>query len=201
MRVRGRIGAALLLAGCAGPALTLYTLAPEAAPRDQPPLGGSLRVIAVARVAVPAELDSDDLLVRSGAVLHRSGSGRWASSLSNEMTERLAADLAARDPAALVTTAPQEQTPAYRIVVTLNRFDVSAEGRVAVAADWTIVPGNAGEAVRRGWTGFAVMGPVATDLEVVTLQGRAVDRLAGAIGREGMIGERSARRSGATGTP
>jgi uncharacterized lipoprotein YmbA len=179
------LGPVVLLVGCAGPPLTLYTLEPDGSALggagDQPVLGATPTVIAVAPVAVPAELDSEDVSVRSGAVVQRSSSGRWASRLSNEITERLTADLAARDPQALVTSAPQGQTPTYRVVVTLSRFDVSAAGRVVVTADWAIVPADPAAAVQRGRTIFAVEGPVATDVQVVTLQGAAVDRLGRAI--------------------
>ena len=170
-----------LLAGCAGPPLTLYTLNSAPLQADRTGLGGSQMVIAIARVALPAELDGDDLLLRSGAVLKRSGSGRWASGLANEITDRLTADLAARRPEVLVTDAPRQETPAYRVVVTLSRFDVSADGDASVSADWTITPGDPGLAVLRDRTLFTVLGPVATDLNVVTLQRRAVDRLSQAI--------------------
>jgi uncharacterized lipoprotein YmbA len=158
-----------LLAGCAGPPLTLYTLNSAPLQADRTGLGGSQMVVAIARVALPAELDGDDLL------------RRWACGLANEITDRLTADLAARRPEVLVTDAPRQETPAYRIVVTLSRFDVSADGDASVSADWTITPGDPGLAVLRDRTLFTVLGPVATDLNVVTLQRRAVDRLSQAI--------------------
>jgi uncharacterized lipoprotein YmbA len=169
------------LGSCAGPPLKLYTLGAghaEAEGRafDRPPV-----IIAVARVTLPDELDNDDILVRSGPSLLRSSRGRWSARLSTEVTERLTAQLAARRPDALVTSSPQGQTPSYRIIITLSRFDVSVDGHATLAADWLIVPSDPAASPRRDRTTFTMNGSVATDQDVVLLLGSVMDRLGQSI--------------------
>jgi uncharacterized lipoprotein YmbA len=171
----------LALGSCAGPPLKLYTLGAghaEAEGRafDRPPV-----IIAVARVTLPDELDNDDILVRSGPSLLRSSRGRWSARLSTEVTERLTAQLAARRPDALVTSSPQGQTPSYRIIITLSRFDVSVDGQATLAADWLIVPSDPAASPRRDRTTFTMNGSVATDQDVVLLLGSVMDRLGQSI--------------------
>jgi len=172
---------ASLLAACAGPPLVLYTLGAGQASAEGGGLPSVPMIIAVDRIAIPEELDSEDILVRAGASLLRSAHGRWASRLSTEMTNRVTAQLAQRRPDALVTSAPQRQTPTYRIIITLSRFDITADGQAIVVADWLIVPKDPAEAARRDRTAFTTYGPVANDLDVVLLEGKALDRLSDAI--------------------
>ncbi len=172
----------LVLGSCAGPPLKLYTLGAGHAEAEGKAFNRSPVIIAVARVTLPDELDNDDILVRSGQNLLRSSRGRWSARLSTEVTERLTAQLAARRPDALVTSTPQSQTPSYRIVITLSRFDVSVDGRATLAADWLIVPSDPAASPRRDRTTFTMDGSVATDRDVVLLEGRVMDRLGQSIG-------------------
>jgi uncharacterized lipoprotein YmbA len=171
---------ALLLAACAGPPLTLYTLAPPA-PSPQAPLASPAVVIQVARVTVPDALDSQDLLVRSGNTLNRSATGRWATRLSVAITDLLTARLAQILPAALVTDQPQAETPTYRLSVHISRFDIAAPGTASVAADWLILPRDPALPPRRGRVAFTETGRVATDQDVVALTQRCSERVADAI--------------------
>jgi uncharacterized lipoprotein YmbA len=173
---------AVVLGSCAGPPLKLYTLGTGHAEAEGKAFNRSPVVIAVARVTLPDELDNDDILVRSGPSFLRSSRGRWSARLSTEVTERLTAQLAARRPDALVTSSPQGQTPSYRIMITLSRFDVSVEGHATLAADWLIVPGDPAASPRRDRTTFTMDGSVATDQDVVLLEGRVMDRLGQSIG-------------------
>jgi uncharacterized lipoprotein YmbA len=174
-------GMSVVLGSCAGPPLKLYTLGAGHAEAEGKAFNRSPVIIAVARVTLPDELDNDDILVRSGANLLRSSRGRWSARLSTEVTERLTAQLAARRPDALVTSTPQSQTPSYRIIITLNRFDVSVDGRATLAADWLIVPSDPAASPRRDRTTFTMDGSVATDRDVVLLEGRVLDRLGQSI--------------------
>jgi uncharacterized lipoprotein YmbA len=174
-------GMSVVLGSCAGPPLKLYTLGAGHAEAEGKAFNRSPVIIAVARVTLPDELDNDDILVRSGANLLRSSRGRWSARLSTEVTERLTAQLAARRPDALVTSSPQSQTPSYRIIITLNRFDVSVDGRATLAADWLIVPSDPAASPRRDRTTFTMDGSVATDRDVVLLEGRVLDRLGQSI--------------------
>jgi len=171
----------VVLGSCAGPPLKLYTLGVGHAEAEGKAFNRPPVIIAVTRVSLPDELDNDDILVRSGPNLLRSSRGRWSTRLSTEVTERLTAQLAAGRPDALVTSSPQSQTPSYRIIITLSRFDVSVDGRATLAADWLIVPSDPAASPRRNRTTFTMDGSVATDRDVVLLQGSVVDRLGQSI--------------------
>ena len=167
---------------CAAPPLTLYTLGtPPGANRSASPLGKAPVVIAVGRVTIPDELDTEDIVVRDGSTLRRSSRGRWASRLSLGITDRLTERLAAALPGRLVTDRPLTETPSERVLINIGRLDVTASGTATLDADWMVVPRDSGRTVRRDRAQITVTGPVATDQDVVTLVGMVVDRLAAAI--------------------
>jgi uncharacterized lipoprotein YmbA len=172
---------ALLLSGCAASHLTLYTLGTPPIARDTASLGRNPVVIAVARVSVPDELDTEEIIVRDGSTLQRSHLGRWASRLSMGISDRVTERLSAQRPDALVTDRPLTETPAYRVLINIGRLDVSLGGVATVDADWLIVPRDVAAPTLRDRGHFVVNGSVATDQDVVTLVGQALDRLADAI--------------------
>ncbi len=181
--------AAVALVSCAEPAVTRYTLGSPGPSAAAPALGRALLVIEVARVAIPDELDTQDILVRRGSTLERSHGGRWASRLSVGVTERLAARLSQSRPDALVTDEPQGAAPDYRILIHVSALDVVSEGaggRATLAADWLIVPRDARLPTARDRVRLEAAGPVATDRETVALVTEVVDRLAGAIDIAGL---------------
>ncbi len=171
----------LLLAACASPPLTLYTLGAPSIAADAPPLGRRAMVIEVRRVTLPDYLDTQDIFVRDGNRLERSSRGRWASRLSLGITDLLTGRLAQRRPDALVTDQPQTQAPSYRILVNISRLDVTTGGVATLEADWLIVPPDPAVPTRRDRAQFSATGPVATDQDVVTLEESLLDRLAAAI--------------------
>ena len=171
----------LLLTTCGAPPLTLYTLGTPATPKDAHPLGKAPIVIAVARVTIPDELDTEDIVVRDGNTLRRSRLGRWASRLSLGITDRVTSRLAERYPRALVTDRPLTETPSDRVLINIGRLDVTTEGVATLDADWMVVPRDGAMPTRRERAHFSATGPVATDQDVVTLIGGLLDRLAGAI--------------------
>jgi uncharacterized lipoprotein YmbA len=171
----------LALAGCAAPALVLYTLAPAAPETPDTPLGRKPTVIAVSRVTLPDSLDTEDITFRDGNILRRSHSGRWASRLSLGITDRLTDRLATRWPQALVTARPLSETPTDRILVNISRLDVNDTGVAVLEADWMIVPADAHKPVMRNRARFTLQGAVQTDQDIVNLMGDLVDKLADAI--------------------
>jgi hypothetical protein len=177
--------AALLLAGCAGPPLTVYTLNVPSSPAESAPLGSGV-VIQIVRVAVPDELDSQDIVYRNGDILHRSQIGRWASRMSLGITDRLTERLAARRPDALVTDQPRADAATYRVQINISRLDVTAAGSATLEADWTIVPRDPAKPVLRDRVRLTASGSVATDQDVVALVGGLLDRLAAAIDVAGL---------------
>jgi hypothetical protein len=171
----------LLVASCATPPLNLYTLGAPPIASDAAPLGQRPAMIAVARVTVADELDTEDIVVRDGSTLRRSTLGRWASRLSLGITDRITERLAERRPDALVTDRPLTDAPSYRVLVNIGRLDVTSAGVATLDADWMIVPRDAAARTLRDRGHFSATGPVATDQDVVALLGVVLDRLAGAI--------------------
>jgi uncharacterized lipoprotein YmbA len=174
--------APLSLSACAAPALSLFTLASPNPTRPQAPLPGRPMVIEVARVSLPDEIDSEDMLVRSGPTLVRSSTGRWASRLSLQVTDRVTARLAERRPDALVVNRAQAQSPSYRIVINIARLDVLSDGSGTLEADWQIIPSDAAIAASRDRGQFSVRrdAPKGDNLLVANL-GDLLDQLSSAI--------------------
>ena len=188
------LAAVVMLASCAVPPVTLYTLSPP--PRDtlgpparagtETPLGRHPIVIAIARVTLPDHLDTRDILVRHGAVLESSHTGRWASRLSLGVTELVTGRLGQGRPDALVTDQPQTTAPSYRVLINVSRLDLATEGgttqgTATLEADWQIIPRDPAVPASRDRTRIGVVGPMATDPEVVALTTVILNRLATAI--------------------
>jgi uncharacterized lipoprotein YmbA len=176
----------LILGSCASPAVILYTLAASAPSGSQRPFGQHPVVIVVDRVALPDELDSQDILIRKGSVLERSHTGRWASRLSLGITDLVTDRLAKSRPDALVTNQPQTTTPAYTIRINISQLDLVMDaappgGTATLEADWMIVAQNPAVPVQRDRTRVQLAGPVGTDHDVVALMAATVIRLAAAI--------------------
>lgn len=168
----------MLLASCAAPPLVLYTLDTAGSGPGAAALGQHAPVIEVVRVSLPDDLDTQDIQVRRGSVLEASHQGRWASRLSAGTTHLLTSLLARRRPDALFTDQQQASTPAYRIMVTISRLDVTADGAAVLEADWQIVPGNPALPTQRDRASFRTTGPVATDSDVVALTAAVLGQLA-----------------------
>ncbi len=173
--------AASLLAGCAAPPLTLYTLGGPAIASGAGAPAPAARVIEIPRVTLPDYLDSEDILVRRGSVLQRSTQGRWATRLSMGVTGLITARLAARDPAVLVTSQPQLEAPAARVWINISRLDVTSDGVATLEADWAAVPRGAAIPAHRERARFTATGPAATDQDVVALEEAVLTQLADAI--------------------
>ena len=170
-----------LLASCASPSLSIYTLEPPNSPSQAAQLTNRALVIEIRRVVIPDSLDTQDILIRDGSTLQRSSNGRWASRLSLGITRYLTGLLAARHPDALVTDQPQPEAPNERIFLTISTFDVTSAGAATLEADWTIVPRNPAQPTRRQRARFTATGPVATDQDVVALMQTVLTQLADAV--------------------
>ena len=174
--------AALALSACAAPALSLFTLAAPGATRQQAPLPGRPMVIEVARVSLPDEIDSEDMLLRAGPTLIRSSTGRWASRLSLQVTDRITARLAERRPDALVVNRAQAQSPSYRIVINIARLDVLSDGSGTLEADWQIIPADGAIPAFRDRGRFSAQQDASKAVSLlVAAIGDLLDQLASAI--------------------
>jgi uncharacterized lipoprotein YmbA len=138
------LAASAALAACASAPTHFYTLLQSGAPRSAP-VASPAFLIDVEPVAVPAQVDQAELLVRQSeqrvAVLD---SERWAAPLAAELREAFAADLAAdlgtRDVHGL---AHPPATPLFRVRIDVRRFDSWPDRHALIAADWSILGADA----------------------------------------------------------
>lgn len=175
---------ALLIAGCAAPALKLYTLGAPAVAVTAEGNPGAAPTVEVRRVVLPDYLDSQDIVIRRSNMIDRSSSGRWASRLSIGATDLITAQLAASRPDLFVTDQPVSTPARFRLFVNISRLDVSAGGTAALTADWSIVPRRATQPHLRDRASFSAQGPVTADADVVALTGRLLEELAARIGQD-----------------
>lgn len=183
-RILSLLVVSMLNACVAAPPLTIYDLS-ESPTQDavstvaaDPPPSRGMPVIEVARVTLPAYLDSQDLIVRRGDVLERSSTARWASRLSIAATELLTAQLEHRETGAWVTDQAPARTADYRLMVHISRLDITRAGGGVVEADWELVPrGASGQVIRRR-IDFTMKGSVTTDPKVATFERALLEHLA-----------------------
>ena len=171
----------LMIAGCASPRLSLYTLESPGALATERPLSPHSVVIEVRRVVIPDALDTQDIVVRNGNQFDRSPTGRWATRLSVAITHYLTGQLTARRPDALVTDQTQVGTPNDRLYIAISTLDITRAGQAVLEADWTIVPRNPSLPDRRQRGRFTTQGPAASDHDVVVLLQALLQQLANAI--------------------
>lgn len=128
------------LAACASAPTHFYTLQRSAAAPAQAPSAAPAFLTDVLPVAVPAQVDQLQLLVRQSeqrvAVLDNE---HWAAPLASELRSALAADLVdalgTRDMHGL---AHPQAVPVYRIQLDVRRFDSWPGRHALIEADWSI---------------------------------------------------------------
>ena len=163
--------AAFIVAGCAGtPSAAYYSLRnPSATPSgsvsSEPvstgglpivaantPRGSSPYAISLQTVAIPAQVDRLQIVVTDpgAAQVHVLDSYLWAAPLADEIRAALSADLQRRLGVFDMTLSQLPAgLPAWKISVTVQRFDSVYGSHVALDADWVITPVNqAGKSTR-----------------------------------------------------
>ena len=132
--------ALLLLTGCSSPRVTFYTLNASAiteATAPSPPIDS----VAIGPVTLPDRLDRPQLVVRTSAnrvdILE---THRWAESLKSEIPRIIAADLDVLLKPARVSVYPQNSglDAVYRILIDIQRFEMTAGEGVALDALWSV---------------------------------------------------------------
>ena len=129
-----------VLAACASAPTNFYTLQHSAAAPEQTTGAAPAFLIDVLPVAVPAQVDQLQLLVRQSeqrmAVLDNE---HWAAPLAIELRGALASDLVetlgTRDVHGM---AHAQGTPIYRIQLDVRRFDSWPARHALIEADWSI---------------------------------------------------------------
>ena len=167
--------ALLLLSGCSSPRVTFYTLDPIVTAESFSP-AATIESVAIGPVTLPALLDRPQLVVRTGAnrvdILE---THRWAESLKSEIPRIIAADLAVMLKPARVSAYPQNAglDAAYRILVDIQRFEMTAGEGVALDALWSVRHSD-GSAVKTGRTVVSEPAGAAGYDALVAAQSRAL---------------------------
>ena len=133
------------LAGCAPPAPKLYLLAPPAM-AGMPGSSGAQAVagpvLEVPRLHIPDYLDSRDIQMRdASSMLMVSRSGRWASRLSDQLTDTLVADLGKLHPDRMVTRSTI-MGRSSRLLLDITTLELDRDGDAMMVADWSIAQEN-----------------------------------------------------------
>lgn len=128
------------LAGCASAPTHFYTLQQSTSTRADAPAVSSPFLIEVMPVAVPAQVDQAEMLVRQSeqrvVVLDNE---RWAAPLAAELRGAFATDLAAALGTRDVYGLPRPPaTAVYRIQIDIRMFDSWPGRHALVDADWSV---------------------------------------------------------------
>lgn len=169
------------MAGCAAPPVQFYTLGAPAIAQNNAALSVSAPVLSVSHVTLPDYLDSQDILTRHGDQLDRSPNGRWASRLSQGVTDLLSAHLGQDWPNYVVTTQPLTETPTLRLAVNISRLDLNTSGQGTLDADWALIPSDEHQPILHSRGSFTAQGAVTTDENKVALTRSLVEQLAARI--------------------
>lgn len=194
LRAVSAVTAMLLLAGCSGDATYFYTLVRPTAPATA---GTASFAIDVQSVRLPLQVDQPELVIRQGdGAVALVETRRWIAPLPDEVRGALVAELTrqlgVRD---IARVAPPPDTPVYRILVDVQRFDTWLARGTDVEAVWTVIR-NEGSADSQRWTCASsahVDADKGYEALVISAQ-KALDKVAGEIGT--LIG--AARSGGAT---
>jgi uncharacterized lipoprotein YmbA len=176
------MAALLVLWGCGSyPLPKIYVLGDPAPPTAAVPGADTLPVIELGTVRVPDELDSTDIVRRVGAnQMVPSRTGRWGTRLSVGITEDLAADLSRRLPGVTIEARGRYE-PSRRLLVTIERFEIGADGRCALTASWRLA-GPDGKLAAPSDTGTVVQTAASgSDAAAAAAMTLAIDDLAGQI--------------------
>lgn len=171
----------LVLAGCASPPQTLYTLAAQPGPIQNLRISG----LELRRVGLAGYLDRD-VIVRSAAGYRLSvtANERWAEPLGRMLDRVLTEDLAQRLPKTLVfaESGAIGGNPSLILEINVQRMDMDAGGEVVLLAQ-VALRRDGSKAAPRTWTERLTARPVGQGTaELVAtmsgLLGRLADRIA-----------------------
>ncbi|GAN85709.1 outer membrane lipoprotein [Komagataeibacter intermedius TF2] len=177
---------AVVLSACSSAPVRFYTLgAPAVAVGAEGsstiPITDSTPVIEVERARMPDYLDSQDIMVRNGHEIERSGLGRWASRLSVGATDLITARLAQKWPNLFVTDQSQPDRPTWRLQLNISRLDVSRDGKSALNADWAIIPQDTRASILRNRTTIVMDGNTASNANIAKVTESLLNELSDRI--------------------
>jgi len=186
---RSAVLIAALLAGTVGcaslPSRKIYVLDNANDADMEASAASAAPVLRLERVLVPDYLDTTDILTRAGEhELRSSQTGQWGERLSLGITHALRADLAVRLPTRIVAgTQPTDKT-VRQILVSVDTFDVWADGHCILTANWSLLEKDERDAVlteHGAFTALAASGGIPGDATVIAAMANAVSQLADRI--------------------
>jgi uncharacterized lipoprotein YmbA len=141
--------------------------------------------IQVSSIAIPDYLNSTEIVIRHGPhELVPSSTGRWGERLAEGVKDALASDLSARLRQDLITTTHDRDPLARQLLLSVSAFDVWANGRCVLTANWTILEKGRGPSLIVGQETFVIPANIngdAGDSMVVASMAAAVAMLADRI--------------------
>jgi uncharacterized protein len=168
-----------LLSGCASPGFRYHTLQPAS---DHSPVSMPHEQLRLTSVQIPAELDTEQLVVRAGnSTLLREPSDRWAAPLTDEI--RSALDDAWRRDDGLddMQNAGDGARSVPRVGVQVQKLDATLGGQVELVAQWWVSTGE-GPAMKTWSCQKVLVEPAQGGIDgVVDAQQRVFRALAGDI--------------------
>jgi uncharacterized lipoprotein YmbA len=172
------LGAALLIAACGSSPVRYYTLATPRSASTTPSTNYQIAVN-VDSVRIPERINQPQIIVRqSNQELAMLENARWASPLSNELSDALSADVVAQLGAKDMRGLPQAHAATtYVIDVNVSQMDGTFGGAAVLDASWTV------KFHEQTWSCNLSMADLAgSDLSsLVSAYQRMVARLAGGI--------------------
>jgi uncharacterized protein len=174
-----------LLASCAShPSRNVYVLNSASDPALSAAGATTAPALQLERVLVPDYLDTTDIFLRVDQYeLQASHTGRWGERLSVGITHALRADLADRLPKETVLLGRSADRSARQIRVTVDTFDVWADGHCVLKANWSLGTENrAVVKIGRGtFTAPVAGGATGGDGAIVSSMANVVSQLADSI--------------------
>jgi uncharacterized lipoprotein YmbA len=149
--------AATLATGCASaPPVRFYVVTPLAGPGPAARAPGP--AVVVAAVRLPEYLERPQLVTRSGDnQLLLDEFHQWGGNLARDLTRVMAENLSLLLGSDAVVAAPHTRRtrPDYRVEIEMLRFERAADGRVHLAAKWSLQRGADGAALASPTTALA----------------------------------------------
>jgi uncharacterized lipoprotein YmbA len=162
MRLAFVLLSAVLLTGCLLKTATVparhFVLAPIP-PDESGPAPKEHASVEIGFVKMPAYLLRDSIAVRNGAnEIEYLENALWAERLDQSFQRALAADMYRSRSATNHFPESERKRQMVRILVTVDQFDVDANGRGTLAAQWRISASDGNKPVTSGYTSLARMG-------------------------------------------
>ncbi len=171
--------ATLLLCSCGTfPLPRVYILGEPSAATPRIADEGGLPHIELMTVTVPDYVDTTDIVRRSGAnEVITSSTGQWGERVSLGVTRALAIDLARQLPDVVIESR-EVYTPARRLLVDIERFEIDEDGRCTLTARWRVTSLDDKVQSNSEQGTFIEAATSKTDAAAAMAMTRAVDQLA-----------------------